>query len=569
MNKNELKGLIQTNVQGKIGGAVLQNTLKAMAENLWCGCGSEQGDVVEYVLTSDVSNIIFDTPLINQNRTFGIISAKTINGGFDSRLNVIHSSIPDWLWVNIAHNPGPFLTDISIVAYPNTGSERSAEINFIQLENGNPTGKEIKITVTQEGVGEIQPPQKQEVARGNFGLNPTNGLLWRLFDDGEFRVTLADSNTTGEGTWNDYTAAGRPWHSRRSSITFVVIEDGVKNIGNYAFAWCANLTSITIPDSVTSIGNYAFSECAGLTSVSLPNLVTDIGIFAFDRCFNLISANIGNSVTSIRSSVFANCYNLSSIIIPDSVMSIGNNAFIGCTSLTSVIIPNSVTIIEGQAFDRSGLTSVTIGNSVISIGAGAFNQTGLISVTIPNSVTSIGDSAFRETGLTFVTFGNSVSSIGAGAFYGCTGLTEVIIPNSVSSIENNTFALCTSLISVTIPNSVTSIGNNVFDACASLMSITIPNSVTSIGNGAFVHCTSLTSIIIGNSVTSIGEWAFQQCANLTDITVHAVTPPSLGTNALWAVPPTAILRVPSESIFLYKVGDDYSAWGWFESIVAI
>jgi len=39
MNKNELKGLIQTNVQGKIGGAVLQNTLKAMAENLYCGCG--------------------------------------------------------------------------------------------------------------------------------------------------------------------------------------------------------------------------------------------------------------------------------------------------------------------------------------------------------------------------------------------------------------------------------------------------------------------------------------------------------------------------------------------------
>ena len=50
-----------------------------------------------------------------------------------------------------------------------------------------------------------------------------------------------------------------PWYSQREKINKVVIENGVTNIGSYAFNGCVNFTSITIPNSVTSIGNYAFA----------------------------------------------------------------------------------------------------------------------------------------------------------------------------------------------------------------------------------------------------------------------------------------------------------------------
>ena len=70
---------------------------------------------------------------------------------------------------------------------------------------------------------------------------------------------------SGEGSMLgmlDYSSARFvPWRSFRSDITKVIIEDGVTNIGKYAFNNCSGLTTIAIPNSVTSIGDYAFEDC--------------------------------------------------------------------------------------------------------------------------------------------------------------------------------------------------------------------------------------------------------------------------------------------------------------------
>ncbi len=66
------------------------------------------------------------------------------------------------------------------------------------------------------------------------------------------------------------------------NVTSVIIPEGVKTIGEYAFAASPALESVTIPDSVTVIGRYAFYGCAKLKSVNLGSGIKYIGEKAFN-----------------------------------------------------------------------------------------------------------------------------------------------------------------------------------------------------------------------------------------------------------------------------------------------
>ncbi len=74
------------------------------------------------------------------------------------------------------------------------------------------------------------------------------------------------------------------WFIYQESITQVVIEEGVSNVGSYAFGCygngCySNLSSVTISSSVTSIGYSAFAACSGLTEIvnyrEIPQVIID------------------------------------------------------------------------------------------------------------------------------------------------------------------------------------------------------------------------------------------------------------------------------------------------------
>lgn len=105
------------------------------------------------------------------------------------------------------------------------------------------------------------------------------------------------------------------------------IPEGIKRLGENAFADCKGLTSVTIPNSVTSIGDYAFYGCTGLTSVIIPNSVTNIGDGAFSCCSALNQVTIPDSVINIGEDPFFNCTGLTSITAPDSVTNTGDSVF--------------------------------------------------------------------------------------------------------------------------------------------------------------------------------------------------------------------------------------------------
>ena len=165
----------------------------------------------------------------------------------------------------------------------------------------------------------------------------------------DFDWKLEGSTLTISGTGNmpDYESGSDvPWYSRRGEIKKVVIENGVKNIGNKAFRDCVKLTSVEIPSSVTSIGDDAFSGCYNLTSVEIPNFVTSIGNWAFEDCQLITSIEIPSSVTSIGDWAFNKCYRLNSVTFKGSTPpELGGGAFSSWT-ITLHVPANSREVYE-------------------------------------------------------------------------------------------------------------------------------------------------------------------------------------------------------------------------------
>ena len=127
----------------------------------------------------------------------------------------------------------------------------------------------------------------------------------------------------------------------------VTIPDGVKEIGDWAFAGCSSLDDVRIPESVTRIGKRAFSGCSRLVDIRIPEGVTCIESETFWWCSSLADIRIPEGVTSIGEGAFAGCTNLINVHIPGSVTSIRRLAFSWSTSLKQITIPAGCTVAWG------------------------------------------------------------------------------------------------------------------------------------------------------------------------------------------------------------------------------
>ena len=116
-----------------------------------------------------------------------------------------------------------------------------------------------------------------------------------------------------------------------TSLKNVTIENGVKAIGDGAFAECKSLVSVTIPKSVKTIGFGAFGECTSLKSVTIENGVETIGFGAFMYCSSLASMTIPKSVKTIGDGAFSYCTSLKDVTIGNGVREIGEFAFFECS----------------------------------------------------------------------------------------------------------------------------------------------------------------------------------------------------------------------------------------------
>lgn len=352
----------------------------------------------------------------------------------------------------------------------------------------------------------------------------------------------------------------------------VVIPEGVKEIGSYAFLNNANIRSIFLPVGLETVQNGAFRNCTHLIRVCIPQSVTEIKDGAFSNCSDLEEVLLPQNEVALGNGVFDGCTGLKQLVIPEGIRKLGNWALRGIEHLESVCIASTVTYISSSAFsDCSEIKSFSVSdenNDYYSKDGVLFNKemTNLIAFppnrsgeySIPDTVRTISYGAFRNCkGLTKIVLNAGLTSIEGEAFSGCSNLTEIRLPDSLTHIGQNAFAKCDEIKKVYIPAGVEHIGeygNDVFGhkleeitvdpankkyttvdgllysnkgknllycPAAKKGRICLPNKLAAINANAFRNCAELTVIQIPESVKKIGSSAFNGCTSLTGISLPA------------------------------------------------
>lgn len=353
-----------------------------------------------------------------------------------------------------------------------------------------------------------------------------------------------------------------------STLTQLIIPEGVKTIGNGAFSNCYNLRNIVIANTVEVIGYDAFYNCYKINFVTMSENLKELGRYAFDENTYFISSlpqgtnyfgkvlynykgtmpsgtniQVLDGTTQIYDKAFNKCSNLASISLPESIINIGYNAFSECSNLTSINIPKDTKEIGMKAFyNCTNLSNLSFSSNPgidMKIGEYAFSLTNVNQVNT-DKILDIGNNCFSENkGLTKLILSCGVKNIGTYAFYNCVGLNNVQISNCNNHdnglIDAYSFANCIGLTNIQIPNNISKIGDYAFYNCSNLDTITSNSNYIDFGGCVFANTkivdasnvgyyfrnTNVKTVIINDGVEKIASGTFIGAENLKTLYINS------------------------------------------------
>ncbi len=291
------------------------------------------------------------------------------------------------------------------------------------------------------------------------------------------------------------------WYIGDSTITTIIIPEGVEKIGPYAFANLTALKTVVLPSTLKTISQGAFYGCTSLTTVKGLEHVQFINQGAFYGCNLKGNLKLENAV-AIADYAFALNENLDEVTLSEKTQSIGAYAFTGCKDLDELVIKAEYVKLGQYVFsDCTSLKEISVNSAVIP--AGAFNGCKkLKDVTLGKDVSVIGEYAFGGTAVEKLTFaaGNETFTVSKDGTYVVSKAGDELVLVLPSAGKN--FKLD--------DKKITKIGNGAFSGNKNIKAVDMPY-VTEIGDYAFAGCDELKDVSFG-TLTSVGKYSFMGTA---------------------------------------------------------
>lgn len=234
----------------------------------------------------------------------------------------------------------------------------------------------------------------------------------------------------------------------------VFIEDGIEEMGAYAFANCQSLISIMLPQTLKSISECCFLGCLSLYNIYLHNGIEEIEYMAFAEA-GLVTITLPTSLKHIGEEAFYCCdrlleiYNFSSLVLTKESNEHGSIAFNAMDIYTSN--DSSKIIIQDEFVFYGNILIAYIGN-------------GETEIILPSNINGeeyvLGEKLFYGEYIIGWAQSLEICYYEYPLYHPTINLTKVVIPDFISSLPDLTFAGCINLKEISASTNLVGFGLN-------------------------------------------------------------------------------------------------------------
>ncbi|MBQ9117317.1 MAG: DUF4886 domain-containing protein [Clostridia bacterium] len=297
------------------------------------------------------------------------------------------------------------------------------------------------------------------VASGNIGATNPGDATYTIYEDGTFK--LSGSGETASCGWN---GASQPFKNYRSSVTRVIIAEGITKVGIGTFSYLPNLEYAYIPSTISVFPQNLFMDsfAKNVTSFTIPANITRIEICALGR-YNQSNALFTDIIIENPNVTFqaANDNGGTPYIFVNAYAS-------RCSELTiySYGASNNVSKYAEQYGLRYVDLSTTVLGTVDNISYNCFE--GVLTLNAKD--------ASAPVALTAAPWLDRISK---------SDITEIVINAGIDSIPTGFFKDYTALTSVTLPKTLTTVGSEAFatsSGCSTALTLNLPDALTTLAS---------------------------------------------------------------------------------------